>query len=198
MHILSPQTITEGDAVNLLRDVICERARQTNKLLVMGIDGRSGAGKTTLATELADVLRADFPAVTLFHLEDMYQGWEGLAAAVASWSSLVNQLRESDRGTWTGWDWNTSTALPHQELCIEQELGEPAVLIGEGVGAFCADIDITCWVERPDHERKAAALWRDGETYRPFWDIWAQQEQELFATQAHHYSTADFIIRHQS
>lgn len=198
MRISSSQTITEGEAVSLLREGICERARQTNKLLVVGIDGRSGAGKTTLATELADVLRADFPAVTLFHLEDMYQGWEGLVPAVADWSSLVNQLRESDCGTWTGWDWNTSTALPHQELCIEQELGEPTVLIGEGVGAFCADIDITCWVERPDHERKAAALWRDGETYRPFWDIWAQQEQELFATHAHHYSTADFIIRHQS
>lgn len=198
MRIYSPQTFTAGEAVSLLRNDICQRARQTNKLLVVGIDGRSGAGKTTLAADLAHLLRADFPAVTLFHLEDMYQGWKGLASAVADWSSLVNQLRESDCGTWTGWDWEASTPLPCQELCIEQEPGEPAVLIGEGVGAFCADTDITCWVERPDHERKAAALLRDGETYRPFWDIWAQQEQELFETQAHHYSTANFIIRQQS
>ncbi|QNV39555.1 hypothetical protein IDM48_09270 [Rothia amarae] len=198
MRISSPQIIAEDDAVNLLRDHICERARQTNKLLVVGIDGRSGAGKTTLAANLAHLLGADFPAVTLFHLEDMYQGWEGLAPAIADWSSLVNQLRESDCGTWTGWDWETSTPLPRQKLCKKQEPVEPAILIGEGVGAFCADIDITCWVERPDHERKAAALVRDGETYRPFWDIWAQQEQELFKTQEHHYSTADFIIRQQS
>lgn len=198
MRISSPQIITVGEAVTLLRDDICERARQTNKLLVVGIDGRSGAGKTTLAAELADLLRADFPAVTLFHLEDMYQGWEGLAPAVANWSSLVNQLRTSTCGTWTGWDWEKSTALPHQELCIEQEPGDPAVLIGEGVGAFCADVDIKCWVERPDNERKTAALLRDGETYRPFWDIWAQQEHELFENQAHHYSTADFTIHQQS
>jgi para-aminobenzoate synthetase len=42
--------------------------------VIIAVDGRSGAGKTTLAVELAARLRAHHK-VSLFHLEDIYPGW---------------------------------------------------------------------------------------------------------------------------
>ncbi|MEO8095730.1 MAG: hypothetical protein ABI632_12485, partial [Pseudolysinimonas sp.] len=41
---------------------------------VVLIDGRSGAGKTTLARELAPLVGAQ-----LVSLDDVYPGWDGLA-----------------------------------------------------------------------------------------------------------------------
>jgi para-aminobenzoate synthetase len=48
--------------------------------VIIAIDGRSGAGKTTLAIELAATLR-NHHKVSLFHLEDIYPGWDGLSPA---------------------------------------------------------------------------------------------------------------------
>ena len=36
--------------------------------------------------------------------------------------------------------------------------------------------DVRVWVEAPDAARKARALGRDGETFRPHWERWARQE----------------------
>jgi para-aminobenzoate synthetase len=38
---------------------------------------------------------------------------------------------------------------------------------------------VLVWLEAEDGVRRARALARDGESYRPFWDVWARQEQEL-------------------
>ena len=44
---------------------------------LIAIDGPSGAGKTTLARDVAAVLAA--PTI---HMDDLYPGWDGLRAAV--------------------------------------------------------------------------------------------------------------------
>ena len=56
--------------------------------VLIAVDGFSGAGKTTLATELAAALRAHH-TVSLFHLEDVYPGWDGLADGIAYFSEQV-------------------------------------------------------------------------------------------------------------
>ena len=56
--------------------------------VIIAIDGRSGAGKTTLAIELAARLR-EHHKVSLFHLEDIYPGWNGLAAGIERYVSTV-------------------------------------------------------------------------------------------------------------
>ena len=56
--------------------------------VIIAIDGRSGAGKTTLAIELAARLR-NHHKVSLFHLEDIYPGWNGLAAGIERYVSTV-------------------------------------------------------------------------------------------------------------
>jgi nicotinamide riboside kinase len=69
--------------VNAALAAIVARARSAaprcGTTTVIAIDGRAGSGKSTLATALAEAL--DCPVV---RLEQVYPGWDGLAAGVES------------------------------------------------------------------------------------------------------------------
>ncbi|MDR7159439.1 chorismate-binding protein [Arthrobacter sp. BE255] len=142
--------------------------------VIIAIDGRSGAGKTTLAIELAARLR-NHHKVALFHLEDIYPGWNGLAAGIERYiSTVLTPLSHGERATWTSWDWekhydgDTRVTLPAE------------IVIIEGVGAAAAGarplLSAVIWADSPDDVRRTRALDRDGGTYEPFWDQWAAQE----------------------
>ena len=100
--------------------------------VIIAIDGRSGAGKTTLAIELAARLR-EHHKVSLFHLEDIYPGWNGLAAGIERYASTVlAPLHRGEPAEWVSWDWNahydgdTRTTRPAE------------IVLVEGVGAAAA------------------------------------------------------------
>ena len=147
----------------------------TSPVLVLGIDGRSGAGKSTLAAELATALRRH-REVALFHLEDIYPGWDGLEAGTHAYvTEVLAPLSRGEAAAWNGWDWAAGTAGERSTL-------SPApVVIIEGVGAGCAAarnlLDALVWVQVPDETRKTRALERDGEVFAAHWDRWAAQEQ---------------------
>ncbi|GAA2547221.1 anthranilate synthase component 1/para-aminobenzoate synthetase [Neomicrococcus aestuarii] len=142
---------------------------------IIAIDGRSGAGKSTLALELATLLRKHRP-VALFHLEDIYPGWDGLEEGIDLYTKRVAEpLFWGETAHWFAWDW-------YQDREGEKRSTPPApIVIIEGVGANARSasrfIDAHIWVSLTDEERKRRALERDGETYAPHWDRWAQQEQ---------------------
>ena len=73
--------------------------------LIIGIDGRSGTGKTSLATQLEQQLTAAGHSVHVLHLDDFYPGWDGLFDGVEAWDALSVQLTEGIAGTYTPWDW---------------------------------------------------------------------------------------------
>jgi para-aminobenzoate synthetase len=147
--------------------------------VIIAIDGRSGAGKTTLAIELAARLR-NHHKVSLFHLEDIYPGWNGLTAGIERYTSTVlGPLSRGEAATWTSWDWanhydgDTRITLPAE------------IVIVEGVGAAAAEarplLSAVIWVDSPDAVRRTRALDRDGGTYEPFWEQWAAQEDDWLA-----------------
>ncbi|AIY02581.1 para-aminobenzoate synthase subunit I [Arthrobacter sp. PAMC 25486] len=147
--------------------------------MIIAVDGRSGAGKTTVAVELAALLRRH-RSVSLFHLEDIYPGWDGLAGGVERYiETVLAPLSAGLPATWTAWDW----VAKHDGASRTTELA-PVVLV-EGVGSShgrAADfLDAVIWVDAPSQARKKRALDRDGDTYAPFWDIWAEQEDRLIA-----------------
>ncbi|MDO5753234.1 MAG: aminodeoxychorismate synthase component I, partial [Arthrobacter sp.] len=73
--------------------------------VIIAVDGRSGAGKTTIAVELAALLRRH-RTVSLFHLEDIYPGWDGLVGGVERYiTSVLEPLHHGLPATWTAWDW---------------------------------------------------------------------------------------------
>ena len=147
--------------------------------VIIAIDGRSGAGKTTLAIELAARLR-EHHKVSLFHLEDIYPGWNGLAAGVERYASTVlAPLHRGEPAEWVSWDWNA-----HYDG--ETRTTRPAeIVLVEGVGAAAAAarpyLSAVIWADSPEHDRRSRALARDGDSYAPYWDEWAAQEEEWLA-----------------
>lgn len=148
--------------------------------VIIAIDGRSGAGKTTLAIELAARLRMHHK-VSLFHLEDIYPGWNGLVAGIERYvTTVLAPLRRGEAAEWVSWDWEKHyDGGSHVTLPAE-------IVIVEGVGAAASAarpmLDAVVWVDAPDDDRRHRAMARDGSSYEPFWDSWAAQEDEWLET----------------
>lgn len=148
---------------------------------VILIDGRSGAGKTELAEQIADAILG----AQVVHLDDLYPGWDGLDAGSAAVPSLLTTYQ------WRSWDWATS------QPGRSNEIDETRPIIVEGVGALSRAsrpfARLAIWVELDDSTRKVRALARDGQSFEPFWDRWAAQELGFIARE-HPRSLADVIV----
>jgi hypothetical protein len=139
------------------------------------IDGRSGAGKSAFATNLAEEQSA-----VLVSIDDVYPGWDGLDAG--SWhihQYLVTPFLAGLTGRYRPWLWDES----RRGDWIEIPPGKP--LIVEGCGAIRRDSPLESttriWIETEDEIRLARALERDGEMYAPHWTRWALQEERFLA-----------------
>jgi para-aminobenzoate synthetase len=158
--------------------------RPTPRPVLLGIDGRSGAGKTSLAAALAQDLTASMGLeVTVFHVEDVYRGWTGLRAGVDHYvHDVLVPLRRGEPARWHAWDWVADAVDPAEHVTRPSD-----VVVCEGVGAACAAarplLDGALTLVMPAVARKRRALARDGETYRPYWDVWAEQEEEFARTE---------------
>lgn len=138
------------------------------------IDGRSGAGKTSLAKTLV----ARWPLagrVQLVALDSIYPGWDGLDAGVAlAREQVLAPHARGLVGVWQRWDWEVGA--PAEAHAVDPSLP----LVVEGSGVLTAETrrlgDVRVWLESPAHSRRDRALARDGESYRPHWDRWARQE----------------------
>jgi uridine kinase len=142
---------------------------------VAAVDGPSGSGKTTLAAALAAALGA--PVV---HMDDLYPGWDGLAAAVPRLvEQVLDRLREGRPAAYRRYDWVAGR--------YAEEHAVPAAdhLVVEGVASGslpCAPaLSLLVWVEAPLSLRFERGMERDGEAYRPHWERWAVQEAAHFA-----------------
>ena len=142
---------------------------------VVAIDGRSGAGKTSLAAALHRQL--DAPVVSL---EGLYGGWDGLEHGIDLLvSEVLEPLAAGKTARVPRYDWVTG------EWAEPTLLEPPGMLIVEGVGAgarsAAAFESLLVWLEVPAPIRKKRALDRDGQTFAPYWDRWAAQEDKLLA-----------------
>ena len=142
-------------------------------MVVLLIDGPSGSGKTDLAATIARRWAAPV-SPQVVHLDDIYPGWTGLAAASEHVTAeLLRPLREGGAPRWRRWDWETSQ--PAEWTVVDPD----RPLLVEGCGALsranAALADLTIWVETDDVERRRRALARDGEAYERHWDEWETQ-----------------------
>jgi uridine kinase len=177
-----------GDGMTRIGVAARRALPRAGRTRVVAIDGRSGAGKTSLAAALRDELRA--PAVSL---EDLYGGWDGLEHGIDLLVSAVFEPLAAGRAArvprydWIAGEW------------AEPRVIEPAdILIVEGVGAGARRAagfeSLLVWLEVPAPVRKRRALARDGETFAPHWDQWAAQEDLMLARERTP-DRADVIIR---
>ncbi|MEO7420905.1 MAG: hypothetical protein ABIU87_00730 [Ornithinibacter sp.] len=144
-------------------------------VVVVSIDGRSGAGKSVLAAAVGSALGC--PVV---HVDDLCPGWDGLADAVTLLTEQVLEpLSQGRPAAYRRWDWMRDRA--GRAVSVEPT----AHLVVEGCGALVPPAEayaaVRVWVQAPEALRKVRALARDGAVYVPNWDRWAAQEESLYA-----------------
>jgi hypothetical protein len=152
---------------------------------VVAVDGRSGAGKTTLARSAVAALGARGVPAAAVHLDDLYPGWDGLAAVVpVVVEHVLGRLAGPGQVVVPTWDWALGRPGPPRPL---PALGppRPAVVLIEGAGAGARAatpwLAGVVWVDADPVKRRGRALARDGDLYAPHWQRWAAQEEAYAA-----------------
>lgn len=159
-----------------LARLIDRRAPACGTTKVIAVDGPSGAGKTDFATGLGAALGSP-----VLHLEDIYPGWSGLDRTPALVvDGVLASLALGEPGAVARWDWENGR--PSTKI----RFAPTSLLILDGVGSgarVCRPfLSFLIWLDAPLSTRKSRALARDGDTYAPFWDMWAAQERAMFTS----------------
>src|SRR5690606_34497627 len=136
-----------NSALDAVAVALAERQPACGRTRVVAVDGRSGAGKTAFARQLAE--RLDAP---VFSLEDVYPGWRGRDATTAIVREVLAALAGDESGRAHRWDWERDRPGPAFVV-------HPApLLILEGVGsgatALRPFLSLLVWLEAPEQVRR--------------------------------------------
>ena len=143
-----------------------EGARAKRAVPVVTIDGYSGSGKSTLAAALARLVNG----WQVLHLDDWYPGWDGLAEGAHIACRIAADLRGGRASSYEAWDWENGTTGATIRVPL-------APTIIEGCGAIEAVADLAVWIaDTGEEDSRTRARARDGQTYAPHWQRWADQD----------------------
>lgn len=175
--------------VAVLAAAVARSAPRLGPVRLACVDGPAGSGKSTLAGALAARLGAGCAVV---HLDDLYEGWSGLAGV---WDRVETQvlapLADGRPARYRRYDW------PAGAFAEWVDVPTPEVLVLEGCGSAPRAVDgravLRLFVEAPDDVRLARGLARDGEAERGHWVAWMRQEAAEFARE-HTRARADVVV----
>ena len=171
--------ITPANLAPILADIRSATARSGPSILIT-IDGPAGSGKTTLANQLENQLRAEGRSVVTIHADDLYNGWQD-ALGESLTQLLTDQLLpgiasgaafQLPRFDWYLDKFSTFTIYPPSSIFIFEG-------VGSGQRVTRATAALTIWIDIPVDLGLCRALERDGETLRP------QLESFQFAQHEH-------------
>ena len=138
------------------------------------VDGPAGSGKTTLAGAVA----ARRPEARVIHMDDLYDGWDGLPRVTAPLAGLLRPLARGEAGSYRRYDWyagrfaETVTVPPGPLLVLEG--------VGSGSRAHADLITVLAWVQVAPDLRLRRGLERDGIALADRWRQWTLDEDLLF------------------
>ena len=145
---------------------------------LIAIDGRAGAGKTTLAARFFDVLSVD-KTVEVIHMDDLYDGWENALDEhlTKTLESIVNAHHKKEGFEIDIFNWQSMT------FDSKRQINPVDILILEGVGAgqkVVRDAGATLyWLDIDADDGIARVLKRDGN------QIASQMKQWQIAQEIH-------------
>ena len=170
-------------------DLLDERAPTLGRSRLLCIDGPAGSGKTTLAGRVVEA----WPGTsTLVHMDDLYEGWSGLEAAIPRVARLLEPLRRGRPSAYRRYDWVAGA-------WAEEHPVEPAdLVVVEGVGSgsrpLADAMTVLVWVEAGSGVRLDRGVARDGQAMRDHWIAWREAEEALFAREGTR-ERADVTVR---
>lgn len=167
------------EASNELTERVLELVEQGVSTPIILIDGRAGSGKSTLAALLQNQLFKDGETLPrLIHMDDLYEGWDGLQAGVDYLQRLIlNPIVARRKASWQEFDWS----LGQRDRWREFEGGTPLIIEGcASISRLAAEAaQIKIWVEAD--ERVRYQRWVEREGNDDFFGRWAAQEVEFYA-----------------
>jgi uridine kinase len=173
---VAPRVATQAQAIDAVAALAAARSGRTT---FVGIDGRGGAGKSTLAARLADAV----PGVVVIAVDD----FSGPHVAEWDWTRFVRQVRDpllaGRAACYQRWDWDSDQG-------VEWHRVDPgSVVVVEGVSATRREAGVPwqlkIWVDAPRDVRLARALQRDGADMLAQWtEVWMPSEDAYAASQA--------------
>lgn len=159
---------------------------------VIAIDGRAGAGKTTLANNLALALSLNFK-VTVIHLDEIYEGWDlALTQTLTdSLSHIVKSLAAETTAHVPIYNWHEA------EFTSEREISPCNLIIFEGVGSAQRVVrevaTATIWIDIEPKIGLERVLYRDGLAIEEHMNLWQIKEEAHFLAEETR-ENADFIL----
>ncbi len=147
---------------------------------ILLIDGRAGSGKSTLADLVKNgFFKAGESAPRVVHMDDLYQGWNGLDAGADYLNRFViAPIGKREGASWQEWSWADDARSGEWR---EFRGGTPLIVEGcgalNGVSSLAAHIRV--WLEVPEGVRHQR--WIDREGNDEFWPRWSAQEVEFYA-----------------
>ena len=145
---------------------------------LIAIDGRAGAGKTTLAARFFDELSVD-KRVDVIHMDDLYDGWENALdeGLTKTLESIVNAHQKKEGFEIDIFNWQSMS------FDSKRQIDPVDILILEGVGAgqkVVRDAGATLyWLDIDADDGIARVLKRDGN------QIASQMKQWQIAQEIH-------------
>ncbi|WP_018155732.1 (d)CMP kinase [Demetria terragena] len=159
-------------------DQVTSRARAEHRttVTIVAIDGPAGSGKTTLATVVADRL----DQAPLIHMDDLFPGWDGLAAAPALLvAQVLAPIHRGEQPGYRRFDWLADQYAEHVALRGHEYLVVEGCASSVGIARPYATVRV--WLDAHRDERMRRGLERDGEMFAPHWERWAAQERAIYA-----------------
>lgn len=159
---------------------------------VIAIDGPAGAGKTTLATNLALALAQDVK-VQIIHMDDLYDGWQNALCPQLSetLAQIVSSHKAGKKVKFSKYDWarsqfNEAQEIPEADLIILEGVGSGQIATRDELAALLwIDIDHSLGLER--------VISRDGDSIKEQMQKWLAQQEQHFAREGTQ-NAADFIL----
>jgi uridine kinase len=157
---------------------VAEAARLATpgRTVFIGVDGRAGSGKTTLAGLIAAAL----PGGVVVHVDDL------TGPLVPEWDwprmqeHVVDPLLAGRPARYQRWEWNRDEPAEWHDVPV----GVPVVI--EGVSSTRSELTVPwalrIWVDAPRDVRLRRAVERDGAALLQHWtDVWMPSEEAYIA-----------------